>query len=226
MAQNEMTVGQQRPVATISRRAYNLLTYGLVTVSFLIMWGTYQLASGGALASILSTAGGLVGLIVSVIATIAGLILMSVGKSKQLVGVSTVGYVVFSLTFGFTTSLILQRYDIGTIAYAFGITACVSGIFLIAGVTFPQFFSRLGGALCFGLIAVILVEFVATVFFHANQTIFDYIVIILFCGFLGYDSYQMACDDATVPNAIFHASNIYIDIVNILIRVLDLMDNK
>ena len=71
-----------------------------------------------------------------------------------------------------------------------------------------------------------VVEFVAVVFFHTNQTIFDYIVIILFCGFLGYDSYRMSVDEATVPNAIFHASNIYIDIVNILLRVLDIMDNK
>jgi FtsH-binding integral membrane protein len=34
----------------------------------------------------------------------------------------------------------------------------------------------------------------------------------------------MSSDDPTVPNAIFHASNIYIDILNILIRVLDIMD--
>jgi FtsH-binding integral membrane protein len=42
---------------------------------------------------------------------------------------------------------------------------------------------------------------------------------------LGYDSYCMSIDEPTVPNAIFYASDIYIDIVNILIRVLDILDN-
>ena len=226
MAPREMTLDQRGSAPSISRRAYNALTFGLVTVSFLVMWGTYLLTNGGALMSFFMTGGGIVALIASLVATIVGIILMSVGKSKQSVGLSLTGYTLFTLTFGITVSLALQRYEIGTIAYAFGITACVSGIFLIAGVTFPQVFSRLGGALCFGLIAVMVVEFVAVVFFHANQTIFDYIVIILFCGFLGYDSYRMSVDEATVPNAIFHASNIYIDIVNILLRVLDIMDNK
>jgi FtsH-binding integral membrane protein len=36
----------------------------------------------------------------------------------------------------------------------------------------------------------------------------------------------MSTDEPTVPNAVFYAANIYIDVVNILIRVLDIMDNK
>ena len=225
MARNEMTYSQQQTAPTISRRAYNALTYGLVTISFLVLWGTYLFAEGGGLERMLSGVGGIVLLVGFVIATIGGTILMTVGKKKQSVGLTFAGYALFSLTFGVTLSLILQRYDVGTITYAFGITACVSGIFLIAGVVFPQFFSRIGGVLVIGLAAVILVEIVATVFFHASQTIFDYIVIVLFCGFLGYDSYLMANDQPTVPNALFHASNIYLDIINILIRVLDILDN-
>ncbi len=226
MDQREATLSQQQSAPTISRRAYNALTFGLVTVSFLILWGTYTFASGGGLQRTFSGAGGIVALIGSFVLTIVGIVLMSVGKKKQSVGLSLAGYTVFSLTFGVTVSLVLERYSIGTITYAFGITACISGIFLVAGVTFPEFFSRIGGILCLGLIATIVVEFVAVVFFHASQTIFDYIVIVLFCGFLGYDSYLMSSDRPTVPNAIFHASNIYLDIVNILLRVLDILDNR
>ncbi|MDO4796470.1 MAG: Bax inhibitor-1 family protein [Coriobacteriales bacterium] len=226
MDQREVMLNQQQTAPIISRRLYNLLTFGLVTVSFVILWGTYLFASGGGLERMLSGGAGIITLIVSFIATIAGIVLMSVGKKKQSVGLSLAGYVLFSLTFGISVSLVLERYNIGTISYAFGITACIAGIFLVAGVTFPNFFARIGGILCLGLIATIVVEFVAIVFLHADQTIFDYIVIVLFCGFLGYDSYLLAVDDPTVPNAIFHASNIYLDIVNILLRVLDLLDNK
>jgi len=224
MARYEASLSQQQSVPTISRRAYNALTFGLVTISFIVLWGTYQFAAGGGLERVF-TGNPLIALIVFVVATIGGVILMSVGKARQSVPLSLVGYVMFSLTFGVSLSLILQRYDVGTITYAFAITACVSGIFLIAGVTFPQVFSRIGGVLFIGLITVTIVELVAVVFFHASQTIFDYIVVLLFCGFLGYDSYCMSVDAPTVPNAIFYASDIYIDIVNILIRVLDILDN-
>lgn len=223
MARYDASLTQQSSAPAISRRAYNALTYGLVTVSFIILWGTYQFANGGGLDGIIR-ANPLVVLIGSLVATIGGVVLMSVGKSKQSVPLALAGYVIFSLTFGITMALALQHYSIGTITYAFGITACVSGIFLIAGVMFPQFFARIGGVLFVGLIGVCLAEFIAVFFFHASQTIFDYIVIVLFCGFLGYDSYIMSSDEPTVPNAIFHASNIYIDILNILIRVLDIMD--
>lgn len=224
--ENSMTQQQQPTATIISRRAYNLLTFGLVTVSFLFTWGMYTFVQSGNLYAAFPRMNPIIFLIVYLVGTIGGIIIMSVGKSKQSVPLSLVGYAIFTLTFGGTLSLLLTRYNIGTISYAFAITACVSAIFLVAGVTFPEVFAKLGRLLVVGLIAVIVVEFIATFFFHASQTIFDYIIILLFCGFLGYDSYRMSIDDPTVPNAIFYASDIYIDMVNILIRVLDILDNR
>lgn len=217
----------QQAAPTISRRAYNALVFGLVTVSFLVMWGMYQFATSASFLGMVAGLGsvGAIGVFIgSLVLTIGGIILMSVGKSKQSVPLSLVGFVLFTLTFGAVLGIGLLAYDIGTISYAFAITACVSAIFLIAGVTFPEFFARIGGVLSIGLIAVILVELVATVFFHADQTIFDYIVVILFCGFLGYDSLQMSLDEPTVPNAIWYASDIFLDVANILIRILSILD--
>lgn len=226
MATYNTSLSNQQTAPTISRRAYNALTFGMVTVSFIITWGMYTFVSGGGLANMFSTANPIIMLVVYIVGTIAGIALMGVGKSKQSVAISLVGYGIFTLTFGGTLALLLTQYSIGTISYAFAITACVSGIFLLLGVMFPAFFASIGRMLFGALIAVIVVEFVAVVFFHASQTIFDYIVIAIFCGFLGYDSYRMSIDQPTVPNAIWYASDIYIDIVNILIRVLDLLDNR
>lgn len=211
---------------TITRRLYNVITYGMVAVSFLVLYLTYNFTEGGGLEQVLGSDLGIGVLIASLVGTIGGVIVMGVGKSKQSVPISVIGYVLFSLTFGFTASLALQRYEIGTISYAFGITACLAGMFLIAGVVFPNVFSKLGGVLTIGLIGLIVIELVTVMFLHIDQTVFDYIGIALFCGFLGYDSFIMSADEPTVPNAIFHASNIYLDIVNILLRVLDLLDHK
>lgn len=227
MAQDTTMVAPMVPSAPpITRRLYNVITYGMVAVSFLILYLTYNFAEGGGLERMLGTGLGLGLLIATLVGPIGGVIVMSVGKRKQSVPISVIGYVLFSLTFGFTVSLTLQRYDVGTISYAFAITACLSGIFLVAGLVFPNVFSKIGGVLAIGLIGLIVIELIAVMFLHVDQTIFDYIGIALFCGFLGYDSYAMSADDPTVPNAIFHASNIYLDIVNILIRVLDLLDHK
>lgn len=226
MADSNASISRQVSAPVISRRAYNALAFGLVTVSFLIMWGTYLFTAGGGLYTMFGGMGMLVSLIVALVGTIAGLVIMSKGKKDQNVALSLVGYGLFSLTFGFTIALALMYYDVGTIAYAFGITACLSGIFLVLGVMFPDFFASIGRLLGLSLIAVILIELVAVIFFHADQTIFDYIVILIFCGFIGYDSYQLAMDEPTVPNAIWHASDIYVDIANILLRVLDLLDRR
>ena len=209
--------------ATISRRAYNALTFGLVAISFLVTWGEYLAVQNGLLNGLLST--GIMGVVLPFVLTIGGIILMSIGKSKQSVGLSVGGFALFTLTFGVSVALSLAMYPVGTIYYAFLITACISGIFLILGTMFPDFFARIGGVLTASLLALIVVELVATLLFHANQTIFDYLVVIIFCGFLGYDSYLMSADAPTVPNAIFYASDIFLDIVNILIRVLAILND-
>ena len=196
MARDLSLMGNQIGAPTITRRAYNALTFGIVSLAFLVTWGEYSLIMNGSLNFLLRNA--LVTLLVSFVLTIAGIILMSVGKSKQSVGISVGGFALFTLTFGATTALALTHYSVGTIAYAFLITACLAGIFLVAGVIFPEFFSRIGGVLMIGLLGLIIIETVAVLFFHANQTLFDYVAIALFCGFLGYDAYIMSQDAPTV----------------------------
>ncbi|MBR3317970.1 MAG: US12 family protein [Atopobiaceae bacterium] len=224
MARYESSLSQQKAAtAPISRRAFNLLTYGIVTLCFTVTWGMYNFVQSGSIYSI-TQINPLILIAVYLVGSIGGLVLMNIGKSKESVGFSATGLTLFTLTFGGTLSLLLTRYSVGTITNAFAITACLSGIFLIAGVLFPDFFASIGRMLGLALLALIVIEIFSTMFLHVDQTLFDYIAILLFCGFLGYDSYLMAADTPTVPNAIFYAANIYLDIVNILVRVLNIMD--
>lgn len=222
MDQQISMTDQHSAAPAISRRAFNALTFGILTVAFIITWGEYLLAASGRLPFLSSD--NWLGFIVAVVLTIVGLVVMSTGKSKQSLGLSIGGFTLFTFTFGATLALTLQRYTPATITYAFAITACLSAIFLIMGVLFPGFFSRIGGVLMIGLIGVLLVELVAVFFFHAQQGWLDYVVVLLFCGFLGYDAYRMSMDEPTIPNAIFYAVDIFLDVVNILLRVLNIMD--
>ena len=94
----------------------------------------------------------------SFILTIVGIVMMSAAASKQSVGLSLVGYVIFASTFGLTASFGLANYDLPTINTAFIATAAITFVFGALGVTFPKFFQRVYG-IGFGiLLATILVK--------------------------------------------------------------------
>ena len=223
MANN--TIARHSNVQTISRRMYNGLCFGLVTCSFLVMFAMYRMVLNGGLVALIYSGAGLPVLIGSFVGTMAGLIMMGVARSHDNLGLSIAGYVLFSLTFGLTLAVALLNYTSYQITTAIGITACLSGIFFIAGLLYPEVFERISGILMLSLLGLIIAEVIAMFFFHADQTIFDYIAIAIFCGFIGFDSYKMAMDEPTVPNAIFHASDIYVDIANILLRVLRILNS-
>jgi hypothetical protein len=52
MAQDLSTISKQPASITISRRLYNLFTFSMVTVSFIITWLEYQFVSEGRLATV------------------------------------------------------------------------------------------------------------------------------------------------------------------------------
>lgn len=208
----------------ISRRLYNVVLTGLVVLSFVIMaacsYFTNTIAFAyfviqNPLAFTFGTIGG----------SIVGLICMSIGRSKENLALALVGYAVFSLTFGFTTSLALSYYSLASISMAFSATAGIMVVFGAAGIMFPQFFARIQGIICFGLLAMIVVELVL-MFLGVQQTFTDIVVVLLFCGFIGYDVYRAQADAPTLVNALWYAIELYLDIVNVLLRLLRIFGNR
>ena len=226
MAQSEAVVAQQISAKPISRRTYNLLTFGLVTLSFIATYFLYNSATNGFLHELDAKMNPILSLVLYFAGSIGGLIAMNMGKSRQNLTLTIIGYALFTLTFGGTLAKVLTRYNIGTIYNAFAITACIAGIFLIAGVIFPEFFSRIGGVIAAGLFGLFIAELLAIFVFHVDQTFLDIIAIALFGGCLGLYSYRMGIDEPTVPNAFFYAANVYLAIVNILLRVLRLTNKR
>ena len=92
-----------------------------------------------------------------------------------------IGYALFTLTFGFSTSLILGMYDMQTISLAFSATAGIMIVFGAAGIMFPQFFQRIQGVLITALIALFVVQLIL-MFLGVGQTFIDLAVIVIFCG--------------------------------------------
>lgn len=217
-------VAQGPAPRVISRRLYNAVLSGLVLLSFVVMalcsyvTGTFEFMLFAMRHPMLFTFGPLV-------ASIAGIILMSIGRSRESLGMAMAGYVVFTLTFGFTTSMVLGMYDMGTISLAFTATAAIMVVFGLAGIAFPRFFARIQGVLIVGLLAIILVEFFMAVF-GVHQGFTDIAVIVLFCGFIGYDVFRAATAVPTLTNAVWYAIDLYLDILNVFLRLLSLFGRR
>lgn len=216
---------QQGPAPRlISRRLYNIVLTGFVVLSFVIMaacsyiTGTYEFLMFFMRNAMLFQIG-------SLVASIGGIVAMSIGRAKDNLTLGLVGYAIFTLTFGFTTSLVLAAYDMQTISVAFSATAGIMIVFGAAGIMFPRFFERIQGVLFTGLLAIIVIELVLAIF-GVQQTATDIVVILLFCGFIGYDVHRASTAAPTLSNALWYAIELYLDIINVFIRLLALLGRR
>ena len=105
-------------------------------------------------------------------------------------------------------------------------TAIIAGIMMISGTVFSSFFISIGRWLFFSLFAVIIVEIIGIFFFRNVLAITDYIVVAIFGLFIGYDWARAQAYPKTITNAISCAADLYLDLVNILIRLLSILGDK
>lgn len=202
----------------ISVRTYNLIMAGLILLGFVVM-GAGSLWTKTLTFQLFAAEHPFVLLFAPLIGSIAGIVMMSSAASRQSTALSLAGFAVFVASFGIMAGAALSAYDLPTINAAFFATAAITGVAGIVGVAFPSFSRRLGGILTGVLLAVIVVELVLLVM-HVDQTVTDYLVVALFAGFIAYDFNRAARLEPTVPNAVISASNLFLDIINILLRLL------
>ncbi len=154
---------------------------------------------------------------------IAGSIM--VNKSDNPV-ISFIGYNLFVLPLGMILTIVLNVYTAGgyenTITLAFGITAAVTLLMMALSTAFPQFFLSMGKTLAVTLIITIVIEFILMLA-GFDLAIIDYIVVLIFCGYIGYDWAKANAKTKTVDNAIDSAAALYVDIVNLFLRILRIL---
>ena len=140
-----------------------------------------------------------------------------------------IGFLGFSLlafSMGLALTGILSQYELPSIKNAFLITGAICIVIALASSAFPQLFLSLGKALGITLIIVIIGELVCALFFRSALTIFDYVVVLLFSGYIGYDWAVAQQRPATVMNALRSSSAIYVDVINIFIRILSIIGKR
>lgn len=140
--------------------------------------------------------------------------------------VSFLGYHLVVIPFGCIINLVVRNYDAAIVMEAFRITGIVTLVMMALGALFPAFFSSIGGALAVSLLLVIIWEAVEVFLLHMHHDVLDWIVVMIFCGYVGYDWGRANQLPRTVDNAVDCAAALYMDIINLFLRILRILGRK
>ena len=153
-----------------------------------------------------------------------------IAAKSQKPWVSFLGYNMVVVPFGLVISSLVAAYAEvpgGTeiVRDAFLYTMIIAVGMTGAALAFPNFFSKIGGALLGCLFGVLLLEIVLLIF-GKDQAAVDWVVAGLFSLYIGYDVWRSQQFPKTVDNAVDCALDIYLDLANLFIRLLAILAKR
>ena len=196
----------------VTERSYNL------TIGLTLLWGvlinvvmsvffTYQILSLNYLLV----------LVLYFVGTIGCSILVHKSDNPA---VSFAGFTGMAVSMGLLLAFYVTAFTAHSVSYAFIATALVTVIMVILSMLYPDFFRNLGRTLFISLLACIIIQVAGMFLLGLPMTIIDYAVALIFCGYIGLDWCRAQRYPKTLDNAIDCAADIYLDVVNLFIRIL------
>ena len=196
----------------VTERSYNL------TIGLTLLWGvlinvvmsvffTYQILSLNYLLV----------LVLYFVGTIGCSILVHKSDNPA---VSFAGFTGMAVSMGLLLTFYVTAFTAHSVSYAFIATALVTVIMVILSMLYPAFFQNLGRTLFISLLACIIIQVAGAFLFRLPMSIIDYAVALIFCGYIGLDWCRAQQYPKTLDNAIDCAADIYLDVVNLFIRIL------
>lgn len=147
---------------------------------------------------------------------------------------SAILFVAYSVINGMTLSIYFLVYTGASIVSIFFLSAIIFGVMAAIGITTKKDLSGIGNMCLMGLIGIILVSLANILFLHMEgiEVAVCFIGVLLFVGITAYDtqkiknlSYTANSDNATVL-ALYGALELYLDFINIFIKLLRILGNR
>ena len=142
--------------------------------------------------------------------------------------VATILYLLYTSLTGLSLTGIFIVYTHSSIAVVFLVTAIIFGLFAFLGKTTNIDLSKWSVYLFIALITIIVLEVINL--FVMNNTlnmILSIAVILLFSAYTAYDINRLIRTDYDFPNkGIFFAFQLFLDFINIFIRLLSLFGRR
>jgi FtsH-binding integral membrane protein len=140
--------------------------------------------------------------------------------------ISFIGYNFVVVPFGLIVNLVVSQYQPELVMQAIQITASVTVLMMVLGTLFPQFFQNIYTGLVVSLLGVLIIELFQIFVLGIHSNWIDWVVAIIFCGYVGYDWGRANQIPKTVDNAIDSAAAIYMDIINLFLRILRILGRR
>jgi len=140
--------------------------------------------------------------------------------------ISFIGYNFVVVPFGLIVNMVVSHYDTSVVIDTIRITALVTVIMMFLGSIFPRFFKSISGGLTIALLAMIVIELFQIFVLGIHQNWIDWVVAIIFCGYIGYDWGRANQIPKTFDNAVDSAASLYMDIINLFVRILRILGRK
>lgn len=206
----------------ISERAFNLIIGGMLMWGFLLNYLTVALFAEQAIRLVYGM-NPFIFLAVYLVLVLVGNLLVTKGGAA----LSFVGYTMIAAPIGILLCVSVQGVPVGTVKSAVLVTAIVSLSFMIAGTLFPGFFLKMGRVLFFSLLFMILGSLVSMLLFGRHTgMVYEWIGTAIFSLYIGYDWARANTCARTVDNAIDLSASLYLDIVNLFLRILEIMNRN
>ena len=140
--------------------------------------------------------------------------------------VSFIGYNLVVVPFGFVINLVVSQYSNALVLDAVRITGIVTFLMMLLGSMYPGFFQDIIDVLVISLLLVIVVELVEIFILGVHHGFIDWIVVLIFCGYVGFDWGRANSIPKTFDNAVDSAAELYMDIINLFIRILRILGRR
>lgn len=140
-------------------------------------------------------------------------------------------YIIYSITTGITFGTIFLAYRMDSIITIFLVAALLFGLLAFYGYTTKKDITKLGTLLFVALLASLIVSVLNVFFFKSSGLEFglSLLIIVLFLGYVAYDmnniKYLVGSMDEDKA-AVFGAFQLYLDFINIFIRLLQLFGKR
>ena len=140
--------------------------------------------------------------------------------------ISFIGYNLVVIPIGVVLCLALKDVESASIMHAALVTAGVTLAMIVMACVWPDFFLGLGRVLFFALLAVIVIELITILIGVYMPSAWDWMVALLFAGYIGYDWAKAQNTDHTLDDAVDACVDLYLDIINLFIRILSASDKS
>lgn len=172
-----------------------------------------------------------VGVIPIIIIELVIAVLMGARIQKMKVITAKICYVVFSITTGITFASAFIYYELSSLMSIFFITAVIFGVLALYGYFTKNDLSKFGTFIFISLIVTIIAELLNYLIFKSSTgyIVISAFAIMLFCGYIMYDMQKIKRISSYLDEekaAVYGAFQLYLDFINIFIRLLELFGKK